>query len=115
MADQQTNPHRYFVIHNLAEDEPDVIRYAALLRGTESAWQAVSYGLSSLTVFGQVGGIYLNFGLWAVSIFPAWLVLRHFGNGGTQLEEGQTAKSSHVAESRDTNSAEEVDKIDLKV
>ncbi|KAK3317529.1 major facilitator superfamily domain-containing protein [Cercophora scortea] len=69
----------YFIIHNLANDEAEVIRFAALLRGTESAWQAVSYGLSSITIFAEVGGIYMNFGLWAVSIFPAWLVLRHFG------------------------------------
>ncbi|KAI6596971.1 hypothetical protein MCOR06_002274 [Pyricularia oryzae] len=73
-----SNP-RYFFIHNLSQDEPDIIRYAALLRGTESAWQALSYGLSSLTIFGEVGGVYMNFGLWAVSIYPAWLVLRHLG------------------------------------
>ncbi|KAH8202113.1 hypothetical protein TruAng_003691 [Truncatella angustata] len=69
----------YFIITHLANGESEVIRYAALLRGTESAWQAVSYGLTSLEIFAKVGGIYLNFGLWAVAIFPAWLVLRHFG------------------------------------
>lgn len=63
----------------MAKDQGEVIRYAALLRGTESAWQAVSYGLTSLTVFAQVGGIYMNFILWAVAIFPAWLVVRHIG------------------------------------
>ncbi|KAI6350233.1 hypothetical protein MCOR25_010574 [Pyricularia grisea] len=89
----------YFFIHNLSRDEPDIIRYAALLRGTESAWQAVAYGLSSLTVFGEVGGVYMNFSLWALSIYPAWLVLRHFGSTkSTSFEtvgvsaEGQTAK-----------------------
>ncbi|OIW24554.1 MFS general substrate transporter [Coniochaeta ligniaria NRRL 30616] len=104
----------YFIIHNLAEDEPDVIRYAALLRGTESAWQALSYGLGSLTVFGQVGGVYLNFALWAVSIFPAWLVLRHFGAEGKQLEEGQVTKSAQLAQSRETTSGEEVDHVNPK-
>ncbi|KAJ7765402.1 major facilitator superfamily transporter [Mycena maculata] len=69
----------YFMITNLAQDESEVIRYAALLRGTESAWQALSYGLTSVTVLGEVGGIYMNFGLWAVAIFPAWLVVREFG------------------------------------
>ncbi|KAJ7659232.1 major facilitator superfamily transporter [Mycena polygramma] len=69
----------YSIITNLAQDESEVIRYAALLRGTESAWQAVSYGLTSVPVFGEFGGIYINFGLWAVGIFPAWLVLREFG------------------------------------
>ncbi|KAI9172801.1 MFS transporter [Paramyrothecium foliicola] len=68
----------YFIIQNLALDEEEVVRYAAILRGTESAWQAVSYGLGSVKVIAEVGGVYMNFGLWAVSIIPAWLVLRHF-------------------------------------
>ncbi|KAF2494624.1 hypothetical protein BU16DRAFT_462482, partial [Lophium mytilinum] len=69
----------YFMITNLAKNEPEVIRYAALLRGTESAWQALSYGLNSITIFAQVGSVYLNFALWAIALVPAWLVLRHFG------------------------------------
>lgn len=73
----------YFVIQNLAgPDETLVIRYAGLLRGTESAWQAVSYGLSSVTVFAEHGGVYMNFALWAIALWPAWLVLRHFGADG---------------------------------
>jgi hypothetical protein len=70
----------YFIITNLARNEPEVIRYAALLRGTESAWQALSYDLSSLTIFAEVGGVYFNFALWAVAIWPAWVVVRGFGN-----------------------------------
>ncbi|PMB67171.1 hypothetical protein BM221_006833 [Beauveria bassiana] len=27
----------------------------------------------------QVGSVYLNFGLWAAAIIPAWLVLREIG------------------------------------
>ncbi|KAJ7659241.1 major facilitator superfamily transporter [Mycena polygramma] len=69
----------YFIITKLAQNESEVIRYAALLRGTESAWQALSYGLTSVPVLGAVGGIYINFGLWAIAIFPAWLVVREFG------------------------------------
>jgi hypothetical protein len=34
-----------------------------------------------VTIFAEVGAIYINFGLWAISIFPAWLVLRRFGQG----------------------------------
>jgi len=30
----------------------------------------------------HVGGVYLNFALWGLAIFPAWLVLRHFGAAG---------------------------------
>lgn len=79
-------PIRYFVVQNLAgDDESLVIRYAALLRGTESAWQALSYGLESLTVFAEHGGVYMNFGLWAVALAPAWMVIRHFGVDGDSL------------------------------
>ena len=78
---------RYFIIHNIASDEGEIIRYAALLRGTESAWQAVSYGLESVTIFAEVGGVYLNFGLWAISLLPVWLLLKHFGTQkGGQVE-----------------------------
>lgn len=71
--------NRYFIIHNLAETEAEIIRFAALLRGTESAWQAVSYGLESISVFAEVGGVYFNFALWALAIFPAWHVVKNFG------------------------------------
>jgi len=104
---------RYFVIHNLAEDEPDVIRYAALLRGTESAWQALSYGLGSLVVFGEVGGIYMNFGLWAVSIYPAWLVLRGFGSSRTHVEDGHAAVSPAIVESPEATSGDEAKEVKI--
>jgi hypothetical protein len=28
---------------------------------------------------GTVGGVYLNFGLWAIALFPAWLVIKEIG------------------------------------
>ena len=27
----------------------------------------------------QVGGVYLNFGLWAFAVLPAWIVIRGIG------------------------------------
>lgn len=76
-------------MQNLAgPDESLVIRYSGLLRGTESAWQALSYGLESLTVFAQHGGVYMNFVLWAVAILPAWFVVRHFGSDVKDSVEG---------------------------
>ena len=88
----------YFFITTLAKNEPEVIRYAALLRGTESAWQAVSYGLTSLTLFAEVGGVYFNFALWAVAIWPAWLVLREFGENNESLIEHHNDEGSAVVE-----------------
>ncbi|KAI0729071.1 major facilitator superfamily domain-containing protein [Fomitopsis betulina] len=69
----------YFIVGKLAGSEAEVVRIAGLLRGTESAAQAISYGLNSLPLFAEVGGVYLNFGLWAISLFPAWLVIRQIG------------------------------------
>lgn len=51
----------------------------------------MSYGLTSLDLFAQVGAIYLNFGLWAVAILPAWLVLRHFGQNSKVSSEDDEA------------------------
>ncbi|KAL1622722.1 hypothetical protein SLS54_004741 [Diplodia seriata] len=74
----------YFVVGNLADNEPEVVRIAGLLRATESAAQAVSdgqYGLNSIPIMAEVGGVYLNFGLWAVALLPGWLVVRQIGYG----------------------------------
>ncbi|KAH8732119.1 major facilitator superfamily domain-containing protein [Phaeosphaeriaceae sp. PMI808] len=81
----------YFIISNLAASESEVIRYAALLRGSESAWQAVSYGITSVRLFAEVGAVYWNFALWAVAIWPAWLVLKEFG-GDKEAAIEQTAQ-----------------------
>lgn len=42
VSDPQLTASRYFVVGNLADSDEEVIRYAGLLRGTESAIQAVS-------------------------------------------------------------------------
>jgi hypothetical protein len=69
----------YFVVASLAKNEAEIIRYSGLLRGTESAVQAVSYGLGSVAIMGEAGCTYINFGLWAISLYPAWLVIRKIG------------------------------------
>ncbi|KKY13271.1 putative major facilitator superfamily transporter [Diplodia seriata] len=95
----------YFIVTNLAEGEEEVIRYAALLRGVESAWQAVSYGLTSLALFAEVGGVYFNFALWAVSIWPAWLVLKQFGATKTGYES-ESGNSDGVVAGETVSAAE---------
>ena len=109
----------YFVVGELAGTDAEVIRMAGLLRGTESAVQAVSvrltrtpsyiyyyankfskYGLSSVPIFAQVGGVYLNFGLWAVALLPGWLVVREIGVslGDKKLERESQASRDHQAD-----------------
>ena len=76
-----------------------MIRYAVLLRGTESAWQAVSYGLTSVAIMGAVGAVYINFGLWDIAIAPAWLLIRRFE--ADQEHYGHDGKAAIEHGSRD--------------
>lgn len=32
-----------------------------------------------MPIFADVGGVYLNFGLWALALVPGWLVIRGIG------------------------------------
>ncbi|RDW77902.1 putative DUF895 membrane protein [Coleophoma crateriformis] len=88
----------YFVVGNLASSEGEVVRIAGLLRGTESAVQAVSYGLNSVSIFADVGGVYLNFGLWGLALIPGWLVVRHIGVtlGDRKLEREVESSSQSI-------------------
>ncbi|OJT06505.1 hypothetical protein TRAPUB_2664 [Trametes pubescens] len=82
----------YFVVGHLARTPEEVVRIAGLLRGTESAAQAVSYGLSSVSSFAAVGASAVNFGLWGVALVPAWLVIRDIGGRlGDRREERERA------------------------
>ena len=83
----------YFVVSHLAKNDAEIIRYAGLLRGWESAVQAIAYGVASIVVIGEVGGVYINFGLWAISIVPAWFVIRQIGiTTGNVLDERDADK-----------------------
>jgi len=90
----------FFIIGEISTSPQETVRLSALLRGTESAWQALSYGLNALPIMATVGSAYVNFGLWAISIFPAWLVIRQLGTGQTDnLDEAVTPeKTDRVSE-----------------
>ncbi|KAI4860267.1 hypothetical protein F4820DRAFT_117297 [Hypoxylon rubiginosum] len=77
----------YFIIDQISTSPQETIRLAALLRGTESAWQAVSYGLNAIPIIAAVGGPYINFGLWGISIVPAWLIIKDFGTSSGKGDE----------------------------
>ena len=79
----------FFVIGQISSTPQETVRLSALLRGTESAWQALSYGLNSLPVFATVGSTYLNFGLWGASIVPAWLVIRRLGANKREVTDAE--------------------------
>lgn len=91
----------FFVIGQLSTSPQETIRLAALLRGTESAWQALSNGLNAIPVFASVGGAYFNFGLWGLSLVPAWLVIRGVWDGqgggvGRRLRGGEAEQFLNI-------------------
>ena len=47
----------------------------------------------------QQGNIYINFGLWGISLFPAWLVVRKVGVtlGDRKVERERAAAADIVA------------------
>lgn len=85
----------FFIIGQISTSPQETIRLAALVRATESAWQALSYGLASLPIFASVGGVYFNFGLWAVAIIPAWQVVSSIGLS-KKTETDESEKSSEI-------------------
>ncbi|ORY91542.1 major facilitator superfamily domain-containing protein [Leucosporidium creatinivorum] len=85
----------YFVCGTLVEEPADIIRIGGLLRATESAAQAVSYGLNAIESFGLIGASALNFALWGVAVIPAWLVIKeigvtYWGRGEKETREAET-------------------------
>ncbi|KAI5364043.1 Putative Ion channel regulatory protein, UNC-93 [Septoria linicola] len=98
MGFQVNYMYLYFVIGQLAKSDAEIIRYAGLLRGTESAAQAVSYGLTSVSIMGQVGAVYLNFALYAVSIIPAWFVIKEIGVSLGPLRDDKKVDNARAVE-----------------
>lgn len=47
-----------------------------------------------------VGNIYLNFGLWAIALFPAWLVVKEIGVtlGDKKIEREARALQEETSE-----------------
>lgn len=58
----------------------------------------MAYGLNSVEAFGTIGASALNFALWGVSLFPAWLVIRKVGfeyTGRGVIEAEQAERLQH--------------------
>ncbi|KAI5478038.1 Major Facilitator Superfamily protein [Pseudohyphozyma bogoriensis] len=104
----------YLYAYFLVTEPADIIRIAGLLRATESAAQAVAYGLDSVSSFGTIGVSALNFGLWGFAIVPAWFVVKevgvtYFGRGEFEAkavrggqEEGKRGAGGSSSESKES-------------
>jgi hypothetical protein len=76
----------YYIVSGISDDPEDIIRLTAIIRGVESAGQAVSYGINSTSLrLDAIAGI--NLAQWAIAVVPAWLVVRKFGilQDGTKI------------------------------
>lgn len=65
----------FHLIGDFASKPAQIIRLASLIRGNESAAQAISYGLASVKSLATVGISAINFGVWGISIPPAAYVI----------------------------------------
>ncbi|CAH0034799.1 unnamed protein product [Clonostachys rhizophaga] len=89
----------FFLIGQISKNSQETIRLSALLRATESGWQAISYGLGSVPLFASIGSVYLNFGLWAVSIVPAWFVVSRVGELYRAPQDEEQVENTQLASS----------------
>ena len=81
----------YWIVGNISDEPSEIIRLASIVRAVESAGQCVSYGINSTSWrLDAVAG--LNMAQWAVSVLPAWLVVRRIGvlQDGTRVHEART-------------------------
>lgn len=81
----------YWLVGSISDDPAEIIRLASIVRGVESAGQCVSYGVNSTSFrLDAVAG--LNTAQWAISVLPAWFVVRKVGilADGTKIHEART-------------------------
>ncbi|MAD83639.1 MAG: hypothetical protein CL912_11825 [Deltaproteobacteria bacterium] len=60
--------------------------------------------MNSIKIFAEVGGVYLNFGLWGLALLPGWLVVRQIGVslGDKKLErEGHASRQGYASQERE--------------
>lgn len=61
-----------------------------------------------MTIFAEVGATYINFGLWGLGLFPAWLVLKNFGvNRAPDSEAQAVAPPSETQSDSDVKAVQE--------
>ncbi|KXS21557.1 MFS general substrate transporter [Gonapodya prolifera JEL478] len=89
----------YHVVGNVVENNEDTVRAAGLLRATESAAQAVSYGLNGVESFGTIGASALNFSLWGFALIPTYIVVWRIGVAYYGRAEREALEGKNVSQS----------------
>ncbi|KAJ5320438.1 hypothetical protein N7508_000721 [Penicillium antarcticum] len=71
----------YWLVGTINKIGGEVVRLSAVIRGIESAGQAISYGINSINQdrFPLSGAVAVNMSFFVVCIIPSWLVIRRIG------------------------------------
>ena len=108
IATQLTSLYLYYLIGNLANNPQEIIRLSAIMRGSESASEAVSYGLNAVNDLITIPNNAINFGLWAISLITpaifAWRIGIPGGIGaihGTLKTDESDSDSDEFIENRE--------------
>lgn len=65
----------YWLVGTINRDGADLIRLSAVIRGVESAGQAISYGINSIDSFKLSGAVGVNMSFFAACIIPSAFVV----------------------------------------
>lgn len=69
----------YWLIGTINRDGGDIVRLSAVVRGVESAGQAISYGINSINSFKLSGAVAVNLSFFAACIIPSAFVIYRVG------------------------------------
>ncbi|BCS28449.1 uncharacterized protein APUU_70019S [Aspergillus puulaauensis] len=69
----------YWLIGTVNRDGGDIVRLSAVVRGVESAGQAISYGINSIDTFSLSGAVAVNLSFFAACIIPSAFVVFRVG------------------------------------
>ena len=69
----------YWLVGCVNKNGADLIRLSAIIRGIESAGQAISYGINSIDTFALSGAVAVNMSFFVVCIIPAAFVIFKVG------------------------------------
>ncbi|KAH3670364.1 hypothetical protein OGAPHI_000879 [Ogataea philodendri] len=91
----------YWMIGYMTTDDTEHVRYTSIVRGVEAAGGAVAAGIAS-TKAPLIASTGINFGLWAISVPTAWVVIRqddHLAHGEDLFSRGpEPERALHVPE-----------------
>lgn len=69
----------YWLVGTINRDGADLVRLSAVIRGIESAGQAISYGINSIDTFALSGAVAVNLSFFAACIIPSAVVIYKVG------------------------------------